>query len=694
MSLWAGVPSASFSANVLGIRGDGDNSYVGLLPGDDMLPYTDDDVEGPTECANFGGTWGFAHMDHNADNVVDENEPFLHTVRVGPEPGSTAGDDDVLELSALTRPEYGVLYESEDWAGYWASGEGPNGCRLAEATGYDFEINDHRDWDAESNAYVYNNLGYNQHGLGLRKYRLDCRTDPLPGQSFVYDEIEGWRKSFAFRNNTDDPATEFDERGGCRRFYRAPSSEVDIRGYMIPVEDLPGLERGDLPSLFDWETVDLAEYFRDTIGPLLEDEDLEVWNELFANGAALEDVVPPTHVLLLQSVFPLDLAQSEATWCSDGTEVQHAAYWGILPDGSSVMRMSALLGLKAGLTETLDETIHPFVDVPDDGVEANLWVQDHFWRDDPEHLGRYATSGEGTWRIIDDPSGRIVDDFFGDGTSLDQLIVSSDAGALSAPLPRGLSSAEAPIMVVADLAVDATGGPLDGASFQIIARSGDDVVAYADISEEGSQVHLGGTFVPADGTASAPDSSGPEGLEGMIAEIDTDNLDARYTRFVLIVSRDGARVLQLEHDEYDVKDFTGLADYDELAGATGAVDFGAGVTHVTIGGNDKTAMTTLLVFASPGVGPFLRGDCNQDGRVDLSDGVAALGFLFLGDETPGCLASCLANGGPGAVDLSAAVYLFNYLFLGGDPLPPPSDVAGYSQNPADANVTCDSYDPQ
>ncbi|MBI4605094.1 MAG: hypothetical protein HY721_24285 [Planctomycetes bacterium] len=68
------------------------------------------------------------------------------------------------------------------------------------------------------------------------------------------------------------------------------------------------------------------------------------------------------------------------------------------------------------------------------------------------------------------------------------------------------------------------------------------------------------------------------------------------------------------------------------------------------------------------------GDSNQDGRLDLSDGVYLLGYLFqgsvarlpCGDGTLGEAGNVrlLDSNGDGSVDLSDAVHVFGYLFLG------------------------------
>lgn len=68
--------------------------------------------------------------------------------------------------------------------------------------------------------------------------------------------------------------------------------------------------------------------------------------------------------------------------------------------------------------------------------------------------------------------------------------------------------------------------------------------------------------------------------------------------------------------------------------------------------------------------PFLRGDCNLDGTVDLSDAIRTIAILFLGQERAGCDDACDSND-DGALDLSDPVRTLSTLFLGADELPPP-----------------------
>ena len=98
---------------------------------------------------------------------------------------------------------------------------------------------------------------------------------------------------------------------------------------------------------------------------------------------------------------------------------------------------------------------------------------------------------------------------------------------------------------------------------------------------------------------------------------------------------------------------------------------------------------SLSIHGSPGTGEgyrFVRGDCNQDLSVNLTDGIFLLNFLFLGGTVPGCLAACDTNGG-GVLDVTTAVFVFNFLFLGGPPLPAPRE-CGVSEFASDAELGC------
>ena len=77
-------------------------------------------------------------------------------------------------------------------------------------------------------------------------------------------------------------------------------------------------------------------------------------------------------------------------------------------------------------------------------------------------------------------------------------------------------------------------------------------------------------------------------------------------------------------------------------------------------------------------GSFLRGDCNEDSTVDISDGICILNWLFLGAPAPPCEEIANANG-DAQVDISDPSYLFSFLFLGGPAPATPFPECGVSE---------------
>jgi hypothetical protein len=86
--------------------------------------------------------------------------------------------------------------------------------------------------------------------------------------------------------------------------------------------------------------------------------------------------------------------------------------------------------------------------------------------------------------------------------------------------------------------------------------------------------------------------------------------------------------------------------------------------------NEDCHGSPLITCRDPGPGDFIRGDANDSGRVDLSDGIFTLNFLFLGDIDPLCPDAADSND-DGAVNIADPVHVFNWLFSGGPPPPPP-----------------------
>lgn len=85
---------------------------------------------------------------------------------------------------------------------------------------------------------------------------------------------------------------------------------------------------------------------------------------------------------------------------------------------------------------------------------------------------------------------------------------------------------------------------------------------------------------------------------------------------------------------------------------------------------------------------FLRGDCNGDRRVGLSDAVCILSWLFAGRDRPGCLAALNTNGQK-LVELADAIGVLNFLFAAGPPPPAPYPHCASSALASDRNLGCE-----
>ncbi len=158
-------------------------------------------------------------------------------------------------------------------------------------------------------------------------------------------------------------------------------------------------------------------------------------------------------------------------------------------------------------------------------------------------------------------------------------------------------------------------------------------------------------------------------------------------------------------------DMTGTADVS-ITGELGdpkvevVLDL-AGVTQLPTSDADTT-LTVTVNEAGAGNAPYLRGDVNQSGRIEISDGILILNFLFAdglpaGEETKNnCLVAynfdgTTSNGTEGQEDasdinLADGVSLLNFLFVAGStPPPPPAGACGQADNPASEDMACDAF---
>lgn len=99
-------------------------------------------------------------------------------------------------------------------------------------------------------------------------------------------------------------------------------------------------------------------------------------------------------------------------------------------------------------------------------------------------------------------------------------------------------------------------------------------------------------------------------------------------------------------------------------------------------------VSALFVFAFtapqapagwPPCDPFIRGDANADGGLDVSDAVSVLLHLFSGRPAPACMDALDANDDE-AVDISDGLAVLEYLFLSAGRPPAPFPLAGVDES--------------
>ncbi len=141
-----------------------------------------------------------------------------------------------------------------------------------------------------------------------------------------------------------------------------------------------------------------------------------------------------------------------------------------------------------------------------------------------------------------------------------------------------------------------------------------------------------------------------------------------------------------------------IATYDNLMPADGATSdmcpcntLGTPPvsTVVVVGGSSVEPTTTCGTATTVGIPEYRRGDANQDGSLNIADGIWILNAIFQDGPSFDCLGASDANS-DSSQDASDAVYIFNHQFLngpppaapqgscGGDADPDPTDCAGYT----------------
>jgi uncharacterized protein (DUF1800 family) len=87
---------------------------------------------------------------------------------------------------------------------------------------------------------------------------------------------------------------------------------------------------------------------------------------------------------------------------------------------------------------------------------------------------------------------------------------------------------------------------------------------------------------------------------------------------------------------------------------------------------------------------FRRGDSNDDGVLDISDGIATLNWLFRGNFNAGCLDALDAND-VGGIDLTDGIFVFNFLFRANSVAPPAPGHVNCGVDPTPDALDCATY---
>jgi hypothetical protein len=119
----------------------------------------------------------------------------------------------------------------------------------------------------------------------------------------------------------------------------------------------------------------------------------------------------------------------------------------------------------------------------------------------------------------------------------------------------------------------------------------------------------------------------------------------------------------------------GRSDSKFFPGAAGPERLGPNIAvgdYVTVDRGDPplTVKECVVQVKASSVGPFIRCDVNEDGRVSISDAVWLLSELFLGGARTRCRPAADCDG-DGEESLTDVIRGLSYLFLGGPPPPAP-----------------------
>ncbi|MFN0057733.1 MAG: hypothetical protein ACKVX7_04680 [Planctomycetota bacterium] len=90
---------------------------------------------------------------------------------------------------------------------------------------------------------------------------------------------------------------------------------------------------------------------------------------------------------------------------------------------------------------------------------------------------------------------------------------------------------------------------------------------------------------------------------------------------------------------------------------------------------DDVTDGSFEIILAPPAPEFVRGDCNDDGGVNVADVIALLAYLFQSTAPAGCLDACDINDS-NSVDIADAITQLSFLFTAGTPPAAPHPSCG------------------
>lgn len=138
------------------------------------------------------------------------------------------------------------------------------------------------------------------------------------------------------------------------------------------------------------------------------------------------------------------------------------------------------------------------------------------------------------------------------------------------------------------------------------------------------------------------------------------------------ITLDGSQSFDPNQD--DELHYSWFSDGGLLAsGTTPTVQLPAGAYLITLVVRDSAENTSsdeveITIDSEPC--PFIRGDSNTDGTIDISDAINTLDWLFLGNSSIFCKDSADTNDS-GEIDISDSIFTLEFLFLGIRIIPQP-----------------------